>query len=48
MWKRGSTRDSFLNNWNGIGFVREFLPITSLIVFETSLGVLEFSNSWVL
>ena len=26
----------------------EFLPITLLIVFQVSLGVLEFSNSWVL
>jgi len=29
-------------------FLTNFLPITSLIVLEIHLGVLEFSNSWIL
>jgi len=33
----------FLTNWYGI--VNRFLPITLLIVFRVSLGVLKFSNN---
>jgi len=45
-WKGGSTRDSLLNDWDGN--VNRVLPITSLIVFQVSLGVLEFASSWIL
>jgi len=35
MWKRVSTRDSFLNNWNGI-VSRGFVEIEFSLLFQVS------------